>query len=111
MRFITSAWYVGRQARRIASNIGKLPELLRADNKKGSANQRPTLPNLIIKTLQLLKVLVTAFPPVTRFPPWNRRSPVLRERGFSHARNLHRPTFSQTKFKRGLVRSLFWREA
>ena len=36
---------------------------------------------------------------------------MLRGRGFSIARNLHHTSFSQTKFKRGPGKSLFWREA
>ena len=36
---------------------------------------------------------------------------MLRERGFSCARNLHRTPFAQTKFKRRLDKSLFWKEA
>ena len=36
---------------------------------------------------------------------------MLRERGFSYARNLQCTAFAQTRFKRGPRKSLFWREA
>src|SRR5262249_29563414 len=92
---------------RFAGRKITIARLLAATTRQQKGRQTEARrPRLIPKALQLSNLLVTASPAVTRFPPWNRRSPVLRERGFSYARNLHRPSFAKTEFKRGPNKSL-----